>query len=189
MNWEQQRLDGVWLGRPQIHNDERGRFTEIFRSSHTPNGAMEAFRPVQINLSESSTGVLRGLHVTVGETAQAKYVACVEGEIFDVLVDLRTDSPSFLESVCVSLTSTDLEVLLVPPGVGHGFMAMTDRCIVMYSVTSEYDPEVEVRINPLDPDLGLRWPEVGRLVMSPLDATAPSIADVLANGIIAQGLT
>jgi dTDP-4-dehydrorhamnose 3,5-epimerase len=126
-------------------------------------------------------GVLRGLHYQIEPHAQGKLVRVVSGSIFDVAVDVRASSPTYLDWFGIRLNDSDSAMLWVPPGFAHGFLVLTEWAIVQYRMSSEYHPQSERSISPLDPALGIAWPAFGgEIVLSDKDATAPvaAIADV-----------
>lgn len=118
---------------PKQFNDNRGVFSEIFKSSLVPS-----FNPVQSNYSCSTKGVLRGIH----RVPYAKYVTCVVGKIYDVCVDLRPDSSTYGDYFGIELTENQLNSLYIPAYCGHGFLAIEDS-VVIYQQDSEYDPSVD----------------------------------------------
>lgn len=158
------------LCRP-IYQDDRGAFSELFRDQHQ-------IEFVQDNLSISKKGVIRGMHFQVGP-GQAKLVTCLAGEIYDVFVDIRPESPTFGCWGSVTLTSSGGEQVLIPVGFAHGFAALTDEAYVHYKVSSLYDPELERGFCFDDPDVGIAWP-VETPILSERDQVAPRLAEVIA---------
>jgi len=134
------KIPDVILIKPKKYVDERGLFLEIFKESEfIRNGIMEKF--VQDNHSKSSKSVLRGLHYQMPPLAQGKLVRCIKGEIFDVAVNIRKNSKTFLQWVGVYLNSEEHEMLYIPPGFAHGFCSMQDDSEVIYKVTCEYSSQ------------------------------------------------
>jgi dTDP-4-dehydrorhamnose 3,5-epimerase len=119
--------------KPDIYRDERGIFTEIYKGS-----ILSKFKPVQSNCSISKLGVLRGIH----RTPYAKLVTCVKGKIYDVCVDLRSDSNTYKQAFGIELNSSNLMSLYIPPYCGHGFLAMEDS-VVIYHQNQEYHPSLD----------------------------------------------
>nr|BFE85720.1 hypothetical protein GCM10020093_083210 [Planobispora longispora] len=132
----------------------------------------------------SKRGVLRGVHFADVPPGQAKYVMCVSGAILDVVVDLRTGSPTFGRWEAVRLDDTDRRAVYLAEGLGHAFLALSDQAAVMYACSQPYAPGREHGIHPLDPDLGIDWPLEGEPLLSDKDAAAPSLAEALAVGLL-----
>lgn len=176
MPFEFEKLDipGLVLIRPQAFADERGFFMETYRLSDFAAAGI-ADRFVQANVSYSKRGVLRGLHYQKQPKAQAKLVHVVAGEIYDVVVDLREDSPSFGRWYATVLSAENRRVLYVPPWCAHGFCVLSEEARVAYSVTEEYSPELERGILWSDPALAISWP-VEAPIVSPKDQALPLFA-------------
>lgn len=156
MNVEQTKLDGVLLVTPQVFGDDRGFFMETYNRQK----AIELGLPgefVQDNHSKSSHGVLRGLHYQTPQW-QGKLVRVVQGEIFDVAVDIRSGSPTFGEWVGFALNDENKQQLYVPEGFAHGFVVTSETAEVVYKCTSLYAPEQEGSLLWNDPDIGIDWP-------------------------------
>ncbi len=168
-------LPGVWVFEPEVFADERGYFTELWRDvRYAGVGVPGTF--VQDNLSVSRRGVLRGLHYQ-WPAAQGKLVSVLEGEVFDVVVDVRKGSPTFGRWVSEHLSATNHRQLWVPGGFAHGFLVLSDRALFHYKVTSAYEREDEVTLRWNDPALAINWP-VQTPVLSHRDAAAPGLADL-----------
>ena len=135
--------------------DERGFFTETYKESEYLEIGLPRF--VQDNLSESSKGVIRGLHWQEIPHGQGKLVSCLSGSILDVAVDIRKESPTFGKHVAVELTSNEQIALWVPEGFAHGFQALEDGTRVHYKVTNYWNQNSEKSVNPLSPSLGIKW--------------------------------
>jgi dTDP-4-dehydrorhamnose 3,5-epimerase len=165
-------LEGVVLVEPRVFGDERGFFLETFREDRYREALLqEGQRFVQDNHSRSSRGVLRGLHFQT-RRPQGKLLRCVRGEIYDVAVDLRPDSPRFGEWIAVTLSAENKHQLYVPPGYAHGFQVVSDSADVEYKCTDYYDPEGEGGIRWDDPTLAIPWP-VADPVVSAKDRALP----------------
>src|SRR5439155_2145567 len=150
----------------------RGFFLETYRESDFREGGIrEAF--VQENHSRSARAVLRGLHYQVDPKAQGKLVRVVAGEIFDVAVDIRRDSPTSGKCIVVKLSAENHRMLYIPAWCAHGFCVLTDRAEVIYKVTEEYSLEHERGIAWNDPRLGIQWP-VTQPIISERDLHWPS---------------
>lgn len=156
MKVEQTKLEGVLLVTPKVFGDDRGFFMETYNR----DTALELGLPgdfVQDNHSKSSKGVLRGLHYQTPQW-QGKLVRTVQGEIFDVAVDIRHGSPTFGEWVGFYLNDENKQQLYVPEGFAHGFVVTSDTAEVVYKCTSLYAPEQEGSVLWNDPDIGIEWP-------------------------------
>jgi dTDP-4-dehydrorhamnose 3,5-epimerase len=173
-----ERLDfaGAVLVTPRMFPDDRGFFMETYkRSDFVAGGIFEPF--VQENVSQSTRGVLRGLHFQTGEHAQGKLVQALEGEVYDVFVDIRPESPSFGQWRGVTLTAESKQMLYVPPWCAHGFCVLTDVARVGYKVTREYAPQAEGGLRWNDEAVGIDWP-VAEPVLSPRDEAWPTLHDL-----------
>lgn len=149
-------LPGVLLVEPQAFGDERGYFMETFSASrYAESGIAGPF--VQDNLSRSRRGVLRGIHFQ-HPYAQAKLVSVLEGEVFDVAVDLRVGSPTFGRWHAELLSADNRRQLFVPEGFGHAFAVTSDRALFSYKCTEYYHPECERTIRWDDARIGIAWP-------------------------------
>ena len=161
----------VLLVESKAFTDERGYFMESFReSAFVSNGIKTKF--VQDNFSRSVKGVLRGLHYQKNPQAQAKLVMVLQGEIFDVAVDIRKGSPTYGKWVSQILSDKNHRLLYIPEGFAHGFCVLSDSADVLYKVNSEYSPEHERGILWNDADLAIKWP-VDKPVMIKKDLEVP----------------
>jgi dTDP-4-dehydrorhamnose 3,5-epimerase len=164
------------LASPTIHRDERGFFHESYRRDvFTELGVPDEF--VQDNHSRSCHGSVRGMHFQVG-AGMAKLVRCARGAIVDVVVDLRSGSPTFGEWEAFELDDTNLHQLYVPIGFAHGFCVTGDSADVIYKCSAYYDESIERGIAYNDPDVGIEWPADVQLIASERDAGAPRLSDV-----------
>lgn len=150
-------LKDCYIIEPTIFEDERGYFYEKFNEKkfHELTGLHTHF--VQDNVSKSSYGVLRGLHLQKGEHAQAKLVSCLEGKVFDVAVDLRTDSPSFGKWFGIELSKENKRQLFVPRGFLHGFSVLSSEAIFTYKCDNFYHKSSELGIMWNDSSLNIDW--------------------------------
>lgn len=150
-------IPDVTLVEPKVFGDSRGHFFESYNAARFADavGADPAF--LQDNQSFSTMGVLRGLHYQVVRP-QAKLVRCVQGEIYDVAVDLRKSSPSFGQHVGELLSAENHRQLWIPVGFAHGFYVVSPTAVVLYKTTDYYSPEGERAILWNDPELAIRWP-------------------------------
>jgi len=169
-------LPGVLILEPKLFADDRGFFTEQFnaRVFAEATGFQGTF--VQDNLSRSLRGVVRGLHYQLGQP-QSKLVACLRGEIFDVAVDLRRDSPHFGQWTGFVLSEANRQQAWIPPGFGHGFVALSDVAEVFYKVDAFRHAPGERSILWNDPQIGIDWPLEGTDArLSPKDEQAPGLS-------------
>jgi dTDP-4-dehydrorhamnose 3,5-epimerase len=171
------RLDGPILVAPRLFGDERGFFCETYRrSAFSELGISEEM--VQDNHSRSSYGIVRGMHFQVGSGA-AKLVRCARGSIFDVVVDLRVDSPTFGQWEGFHLTEENMHMAYCPIGFAHGFCVLSDVADVMYKQSHYYADETERGIAYNDPAVAIEWPIPSEdLIPSARDASAPHLAEV-----------
>lgn len=159
-------LPGLKLLKPRIFRDDRGYFLETHNAARFEESGLGTF--VQDNLSFSTRGVLRGLHLQAPQW-QAKLVSVIHGRIYDVIVDLRRDRPTFGRWHGVYLSDEAHEQLFVPEGFAHGFCVLTDVAYVLYKCSSFYRPEQEQTLLWNDPALNIEWP-VREPILSPKDA-------------------
>jgi dTDP-4-dehydrorhamnose 3,5-epimerase len=174
VRFEKTTLDGVVIVTPTVHGDERGFFLETWREDRYGALLPAGGRFVQDNHSRSRRGVLRGLHFQTRKP-QGKLMRCVAGEIFDVAVDIRRDSPQFGQWVGVRLSGENKQQLYVPPGFAHGFQVLSESADVEYKCTEYYDPDGESGIRWNDPNLGIDWP-LDDPIVSPKDCVLPLLA-------------
>ena len=177
MNVLETALPGVVVVEPVFFGDERGFFMETWnRRRYEEFGVPTDF--VQDNLSYSMGGVLRGLHFQ-NPHPQGKLVSVLQGEVFDVAVDIRTGSPTFGEWVGVTLSAENRRQLYVPEGFAHGFVVTSEAAHFSYKCTVYYNPRTEQSLIWDDPDLGIDWP-VEAPVLSAKDGSAPTLAEISA---------
>jgi dTDP-4-dehydrorhamnose 3,5-epimerase len=176
---------GAWELTPVMHPDARGLFFEWFTDRNFTAFAGHRFDLRQANCSVSAAGVLRGLHFAELPPGQAKYVTCVSGSVFDVVVDIRVGSPTFGRWDSVVLDGGNRRSVYLSEGLAHGFLALQDVSTVMYLCSAEYDPGAEHTIAATDPALGIDWPvPAGGLVLSERDAAAPTLQQIRAVGLL-----
>ena len=176
MEFRRLDLDGVILVAPDIRPDERGFFLETYhRDKYADGGIPETF--VQDNQSFSYQRVLRGLHAQL-HYPQGKLVRAIVGEIFDVAVDIRPDSPTLGQWVGERLSGENFRQLWVPPGFAHGFCVLSETAHVQYKCTEFYRGDDEIGIVWNDPAIGVDWP-VAEPLLSPKDRDAPGLEAIL----------
>ncbi|MES1945691.1 dTDP-4-dehydrorhamnose 3,5-epimerase [Salinisphaera sp. C84B14] len=171
-------LDGVYEICPPRFGDARGYFCETFKRDALTAHGIE-FEPVQDNESLSTrVGTLRGLHFQAPPQAQSKLVRSVVGRIYDVVVDIRAQSPTYGDWLGLELSAEQGNQLFVPAGFAHGFMTLEQRCLIAYKVDAGYAPDTEGALRWDDPDLAIAWPDVGTPPqLSDKDRRAGSFAD------------
>ena len=177
-------LPGVLVLTPAVHTDERGSFHEWYAGEAFARTAGHRLGLAQANASVSRRGVVRGVHFADVPPGQAKYVTCLSGAVLDVAVDLRVGSPTFGRWHAERLDTVDRRALYLPEGIGHAFCALADDTTVVYLCSEPYRPAAEHGVHPLDPALGLPWPDDVDLVLSAKDAEAPSLAEAQAAGML-----
>ncbi|AZY47801.1 dTDP-4-dehydrorhamnose 3,5-epimerase [Bordetella avium] len=186
MNFSPTTLPGVVLLDPKVFADARGWFAERFRQDVFEAGLRALGLPVpapfvQENHSCSRQGVLRGLHYQLAPHAQGKLVSVAVGEIFDVTVDIRPDSPTFGRWQGVTLSAVNRRSLWIPAGYAHGFLSLSGPSEVHYKTTAYYSPAHERSLRWNDPFMGIVWPAEVSL-LSERDERAPGLQEALASG-------
>jgi dTDP-4-dehydrorhamnose 3,5-epimerase len=171
-------IHGVHVLVPIVHRDHRGWFHRSFDDDVLAEAGLPVHWP-QHNSSLSRRGVVRGMHVRVGQ-GESKIVRCEHGAIDDVVVDVRPGSPTFLRQERFRLDDELHHQLLLPPGVAHGYQALTDAALVCYLHSARYVAEEERAFRHDDPELGIAW-AVRPVVTSDRDAAAPTLAEFLAS--------
>ncbi|MBO6190400.1 MAG: dTDP-4-dehydrorhamnose 3,5-epimerase [Alloprevotella sp.] len=169
MEFQQTGIAGVVVATPRVFEDGRGYFMETWREELLNEALGYPVRFVQDNESRSVRGVLRGLHYQRGAASQAKLVRVLQGEVYDVAVDLRVGSPTFGHYVGVRLSGENHRQLFVPRGFAHGFQVLSDVAVFAYKVDNRYAPETEASIRYDDPDLAIDWPLKEGLILSDKD--------------------
>lgn len=156
MSFIEQDIKGVWIIEPKRFGDKRGYFSEVFKQAEFEDhiGHVDF---VQDNESFSSKGVLRGLHFQRGEWSQAKLVRVSQGNVLDVVVDLRHGSPTWGKHLAVELNVDTGRQLFIPRGFAHGFVVLSDVAQFQYKVDNLYAPQSEATLRYDDPDVGIDW--------------------------------
>ena len=181
-----QIIEGPLLIKPNVFNDDRGFFMESWNSNDWQSimgkSKQEFNLFLQDNHSQSSIGVLRGLHYQLNPYAQGKLVRCISGEIFDVAVDIRINSPTFGKYVGEFLSSENFLQLWIPEGFAHGFLTISEKAEVVYKTTNIWDKNSERSIKWDDPSINIEWPEIilknKELLISQKDSQAPLLSEV-----------
>lgn len=177
MNVIKSKIEGLLIIEPELYSDSRGYFFESFNQKKL-NGQGLAENFVQDNQSKSCYGVIRGLHYQLPPYAQSKLVRVLSGEILDVCVDIRENSPSFGHYEAIKLSSENQKQLFVPKGFAHGFSVLSETAVVLYKTDAYYHPQSERGIAFDDPQLGIDWQiKKEKMVVSPKDRAHPSLAE------------
>jgi dTDP-4-dehydrorhamnose 3,5-epimerase len=158
-------------------SDDRGWFQEWFKSSRYAQEIGVDFRPVQANISKSCAGTVRGIHYSIAPKGQGKLVTVMSGAIDDYIVDIRRGSPTFGQWRRVRLEESSARAVLIDPHLGHAFQALADDTVVSYLVTEEYNPEMELGINPLCRDISIDWSTTVQFLVSDKDTAAPTLGE------------
>jgi dTDP-4-dehydrorhamnose 3,5-epimerase len=177
-------IAGAYEFTPKQHGDPRGLFAEWYKAPVLAEAVGHPLQLAQANLSVSARGTLRGIHFADVPPSQAKYVFVPRGAILDVVVDVRVGSPTYGQHEVVRLDEVDRRALYLAEGLGHGFYALEDDTTVTYLVSAGYDPEREHEVHPLDPALGISWPDDVEPLLSAKDLAAPTLADAAARGLL-----
>ena len=151
-------IDGAWIFESPIYPDDRGIFREGFKLEALKENGVPEFEVRQANTSISKRGVIRGIHYSPEKNGQSKLVTCTSGSVLDVIVDLRPESNTYGNHLEVELSENLGKCIYISSGLGHGFQALKDNTVVTYLLDKEYAPDSEFGINPVDPNLNIRWP-------------------------------
>lgn len=178
MNVEKTPIEDLVIINPTVFDDSRGYFFEAYNKARFLENGI-AYEFIQDNQSFSKRGVIRGLHLQINPFAQAKLVRVLEGEILDVAVDLRKNSPTYGEHVSVVLSASNKKQLMVPHGFAHGFSVLSETASVMYKVDQLYHKESERGIRYDDPALAIDW-QLGNeeIIVSDKDIILPSFNEI-----------
>ena len=176
MNVLETNLPGVLVFEPKVFGDERGFLMETWRADRYEQAGLPVCF-VQDNLSFSRRGVLRGLHFQ-NPDQQGKLVYVLQGEAYDVAVDIRVGSPTFGEWTAITLSSENKRQLYVPEGFAHGFLVTSSTALFAYKCTAKYNAQAEASVLWNDPQIGIEWP-VETPVLSEKDRAAPPLAQML----------
>lgn len=181
MNVTELSISGLFVLDSPVHGDDRGFFREWFKLSDL-EAAGAAFQTQQANLSLSARNVVRGLHYSLAPEGQAKVVTCVDGELDDVIVDVRVGSPTYGRVEVVHLAHNQGRTVVLPAGVAHGFCVTSEHAALSYLLSSPFNASLELEINPFDVQVNVPWVLSGEPIVSAKDAAAPSLAERLAAG-------
>ena len=185
MTFRELAVPGAWEITPALFGDSRGAFFEWFTTQAFSDMTGHRFDIRQANCSVSAKGVLRGLHFAQLPPSQAKYVTCLKGSVFDVVVDIRVGSPTYGAWDAVLLDDVDRRSIYLSEGLAHGFLSLQDDSTVMYLCSTPYAPQREHTIAPTDPAIGIDWPlPADAVLLSDRDAAAPSLAEARQAGVL-----
>ena len=186
MNCIETGIDGLLIIEPDVFGDDRGYFKETWHAQRYADAGLPG-QFVQSNVSRSAPGVIRGLHYQYPEP-QGKLVQALEGRIYDVAVDIRTDSPTFREWVGVELSASNHRQLYVPEGFAHGFCVLGDEpAMLSYMCTRVFSAEADAAIAWDDPEIGVEWP-IKPDSLSAKDSAAPRLSEVLPENLPRKGI-
>lgn len=170
-------IEGAWLIEAKTYPDNRGLFREWFSLDLSEKADIPYFEVRQANTSISSEGVIRGIHYSSAQDGQSKIVTCTSGSCLDAIVDLRAGSRTFGKSIVVELDSESGLSVFISSGLGHGFQALEDNTAITYLLNKSYNPNLEFAINPLDPDLAIKWKE-NLIIISEKDRLAKNFSEI-----------
>ena len=170
-------ISDVIIINPSVYGDERGYFFESWNQKTLKTLGFD-HNFVQDNQSLSMKGVLRGMHFQNPPYAQGKLVRVIQGAIWDVAVDLRKDSPTFLQYVAAELTAENKHMFYIPEGFAHGFLTLLDNTIVCYKCTMPYHKESEITVKWNDPQMNIQWPETNP-ILSDRDKSARQLSEIV----------
>lgn len=171
----------VLLIKPKLHRDQRGYFAETFRQDKLKDSLGYKVNFFQENETRSKKGVLRGLHFQLPPFAQSKLVRVIDGEVLDIVVDIRKDSPTFGHHLAENLSEKNKHQLFIPRGFAHGFVVLSEWATFSYKVDNYYSPKSEAGLAFNDPNLGLNWSlPLDQLILSKKDLNQPTL-DMLYN--------
>jgi dTDP-4-dehydrorhamnose 3,5-epimerase len=162
MPFKEMKIQGAFVHTPVRHEDNRGHFEEQFKLSLLEKELGRSFPVRQVNQSLSQKGVIRGIHLTESKEGQAKYISCTSGAIWDVVVDLRKDSPTYGQWDAEVISAKNGKSVFLPEGLGHAFMALEDNTVANYLCTTEFNPEADKTINPFDQQLAIGFDQIAR---------------------------
>ena len=168
-------IKDVYIIEPKVYGDNRGYFFESYKEADFKQAGLN-YTFIQDNQSKSKKGVLRGLHFQK-TYPQAKLVRVLEGEVYDVAVDLRKGSPTYGKYVGVLLSAENKRMFMIPRGFAHGFLVISETATFTYKCDELYHPEDEGGLLYNDPDIAIQWPDVGEVLLSEKDKKHPLLRD------------
>lgn len=190
MPFQPMGIQGAFVFTPVRHQDSRGHFQESLKLSSLDKELGLGFEVKQVNQSTSAKGVIRGIHFADNPPGQAKYVSCLKGAIWDVVVDLRTESPTFGKWEGVEVSAENGKSVLIAEGLGHAFLSLEEGSVVSYLCSEEYNPTTERQINPLDKNLAIDFSGFGskfgveEFLLSDQDKKAEGFQEAFGAGLL-----
>ncbi|GAA3572561.1 dTDP-4-dehydrorhamnose 3,5-epimerase [Amycolatopsis ultiminotia] len=184
MDFRPLEVADAYVFTPRVFPDDRGLFVAPFQEEALVRATGHPLRVGQTNHSVSRRGVIRGVHFADTPPGQSKYLYCPAGSLLDVVVDLRVGSPTFGRWDSVLIDAREFNAVYVAEGLGHAFVALEDNTVMTYLCSEPYNPSGEHGVDPLDPELGLPWPNELTPVVSEKDRTAPSLAQARDQGLL-----
>jgi dTDP-4-dehydrorhamnose 3,5-epimerase len=179
MRFRETKLKGVWIVEMELRSDERGFFARSYCENEFENHRLNTAWP-QCNVTVThKRGMIRGLHFQADPKPEIKLVRCDAGAILDVVVDVRSDSPTFGKWEAFELRSAEFKTLYIPAGFAHGFQCLEDNCRLFYQMSEFYVPDLARGIRWNDPALGIRWP-IENAILSDRDQKLPLLAELRA---------
>jgi dTDP-4-dehydrorhamnose 3,5-epimerase len=181
-NFIKTKIEGLIIIEPSVFSDDRGFFMETYsKNIFAQNGIDVEF--VQDNHSRSSKGVLRGLHFQKPPFAQDKLIRCTRGEVFDIAVDIRKESPTFGQWEGIILSEENKKMFFIPQGFAHAFLVLSDIADFQYKCSNFYNKESEGGLLWNDPELKIDWPQVENLILSEKDKLWPKLEEIKNNPV------
>ena len=179
MNFKECEIKGIVLIKPKLIYDERGFFSEVYRKKILNDIVGDKINFCQSNISDSSYGTIRGLHFQISPNAQSKLVSVQKGEVLDVVLDIRKNSPSYGKFYSIILNDQNNFQLYIPKGFAHGFSVLSKQARIVYQVDNYYNKENEFGLNPLDKELNIDW-KINKEYynISKKDLSSPNLKDV-----------
>lgn len=184
------KISGAWRIIPRQFQDNRGTFLEAFQQPKFVEATGRSLEVAQVNTSVSSAGTIRGIHFADVPPSQAKYVFCTKGAILDIVIDIRTGSPTFGQWDAVLLDDVDRNAIFISEGLGHAFISLEEDSVATYLCSTTYSPTREHGINPLCKTIGIEWPTKDRHgnpispILSDKDRDAPGLNEAAEAGLL-----
>ncbi len=178
MKFEETPIPGAFVINHEPFGDDRGFFARSFCQKEFRNRGIE-FNPVQANTGYSKNrGTLRGMHYQTGKHAESKFIRCIRGAVYDVIIDLREESETYMNWFGVELTAENRTMFFLPEGCAHGYQTLADDTEVFYMVSSFYEPGAEKGIRWNDPAFNIEWKQTEELIISEKDRSWPDFKRV-----------
>ncbi len=182
MIFTETKLKGAYIIDLEKHEDTRGFFARIYCRKEFAEHSLDTEISQQSLSYNKQKWTLRGLHFQAGDDAEVKVVRCILGKIFDVIVDIRPESPTCGEYVCSEISGDNHRAFYIPKGFAHGFVSLTDESLILYQMSAPHNPKNAMTIRWNDPEINIAWPEYvmngGNIVVSDNDKHAPFWKDI-----------